>query len=169
MQLTSSFENYKEEIELIQSQNRVECDLYSIIAHIVRNSKEGINISIRDVSVRRKTDFSIKYRGGSGFPDFVIREREKSNNAKILGAIEIKYLTEDMKLGSHSKQLSNHIDFYKRVIYTNGLEWKFYNKNQPDNNWSIFLGKIVKDKIAWEKQEQWNELLEKLDKIEWKN
>jgi len=35
MVLKDYFQFYKDELELIQAQNRVECDLYSLIAHII--------------------------------------------------------------------------------------------------------------------------------------
>ena len=90
------FDIYKEELELIDTQNRVELDLYSIIAYIIRTAKSSQHISLRDVSGRRETDFSRVFMGDSGFPDFVVRSREKSNTAKIFGAVEIKYLSENL-------------------------------------------------------------------------
>lgn len=38
---SNDFIVYKDEIELIQAQNRVECDLYSVIANIIRASRQG--------------------------------------------------------------------------------------------------------------------------------
>lgn len=77
MMIENYFDTYKEEIELIDAQNRVELDLYSIIAYIIRTAKSSKRISLRDVSGRRETDFSKAFIGLSGFPDFVIRTREK--------------------------------------------------------------------------------------------
>lgn len=57
------FDRYKEELELIDTQNRVELDLYSIIANIIRSAKSAKHISLRDVTGRRETDFSRKYMG----------------------------------------------------------------------------------------------------------
>ena len=96
MMVENYFDTYKEELELVDTQNRVELDLYSIIANLIRSAKSAKHISLRDVSGRRETDFSRKYMGDSGFPDFVVRSREKSNTAKIFGAIEIKYISENL-------------------------------------------------------------------------
>ena len=52
------FDTYKEELELVDTQNRVELDLYSIIANLIRSAKSAKHISLRDVSGRRETDFS---------------------------------------------------------------------------------------------------------------
>jgi hypothetical protein len=170
MSLANDFKMYKDEIELIRTQNRVECDLYSIIACIIRESKQGREISLRDVSVRRKTDFSEPFRGKSGFPDFVIRTRDKSKDAGILGAIEAKYVDEDLTLENHLEQLRDHLDFYKRVIYTNGLKWRHYVTDEfQENNflWETNLGEIKNGEIIWNKDDKWVELLENLDGITW--
>lgn len=165
--LEDYFETYQDEIELIQAQNRVECDLYSIIAYIIRDGKQGEDISLRDVSVRRETDFSRPFKGESGFPDFVIRTRDKNNNAKVLGAIEVKYVTEDLDLEKNLEQLNGHIISYKRVIYTNGLKWRFYYEGNFKNKWEIVLGEISGNTIIWKDNCQWKSLLHELDNIEW--
>lgn len=167
MSLAYNYEAYKDEIELIRAQNRVECDLYSIIACIIRERKNSNTISVRDVTTRRKTSFSQPFIGKSGFPDFVIRTREKSNRADILGAIEVKYVDTDLNLKNHLNQLSGHIDSYKKVIYTNGLEWQFYDSYDPEKNWVITLGEIDENVIDWYGADRWKKLLENLDSIMW--
>lgn len=169
MSLARNFDEYKDEIELIQMQNRVECDLYSIIACMIRESSHGADISLRDVSSRRKSDFSRPFMGDSGFPDFVVRTREKQSNAGILGAIEIKYLTKDLAFKKHLDQLDGHIKFYKRVLYTNGLKWQFYHliDGTCKMEWEINVGKIDNGTITWEDDTQWQSLLNKLDDLRW--
>lgn len=170
MSLANDFDEYKDEIELVQAQNRVECDLYSIIAQLIRESVQREKISLRDVSVRRETEISRPFRGPFGFSDFIIRTREKNNNAKNLGAVEVKYITEDLDSKKYSEQLKGHIEFYKRVIYTNGLEWRFYNNNNPDKNWKMSLGEIndINDNtFKWKSIKQWEKLLTELNDIVW--
>lgn len=168
--LTNYFTIYKDEVELIQAQNRVECDLYSIIAYILRLSKQGKDISLRDVSIRRTTDFSKSFKGNSGFPDFVIRTREKSENAPILGAVEIKYIDLDLDLENYIEQLNGHVNFYRQVIYTNGLKWRFYTWDEFENAkliWQVSLGKYDSGTIIWNDEKEWRSLLERIDRIEW--
>lgn len=161
------FDIYKEELELIDSQNRVELDLYSIIAYIIRTAKSSKHISLRDVSGRRETDFSRVYMGDSGFLDFVVRSREKSNTGKVFGAVEIKYISENLDDQNHLNQLSGHINYYKKVIYTNGLEWRFYN-NSFSQEWEpIVLGKYNKGNFTWNSQEEWYKLFNKLNEVSW--
>ena len=51
------YEYFKEEIELALIQNAcVEIELYSIIASIIRESKNQCKLSVRDVSNRRKSN-----------------------------------------------------------------------------------------------------------------
>lgn len=165
MSLANDFNMYTDEIELIQTQNRVECDLYSIIACIIREREHSNKISLRDVSARRKTDFSSPYIGISGFPDFVIRERVKSNDVATLGAIEVKYVDQD--LDKHLEQVNGHLISYKRVIYTNGLKWRYYEGSLDSRLWEVELGKISDGKIDWYNDDNWKELLGKLDNIKW--
>ena len=174
MSLANDFSMYKEEIELIRAQNRVECDLYSLIACIIRERKNGSEISLRDVSARRTTDFSKTFKGNSGFPDFVIRTRDKSEDAGILGAIEAKYMDEDLELEKHLEQLRGHRESYKKVIYTNGLKWQFYvpeelkeNNNDPWE-WEADLGEIKNGEIIWNQDDKWEELLGNIGNIKWK-
>jgi hypothetical protein len=163
----NDFNMYTEEIELIQSQNRVECDLYSIIACIIRERKQSNKISLRDVSARRKTEFSSQFIGSSGFPDFVIRKRIKSNDADTLGAIEAKYIEEDLE--QHLIQVEGHLKTYKKVIYTNGLKWRLYEESVENPVWDVELGKIKDGIINWNSEENWKELLSNLDDIKWIN
>lgn len=173
MPLLNNFSEYKEEIELIRAQNRVECDLYSIIACIIRENKNGSKISLRDVSNRRTTDFSKSFKGNSGFPDFVVRTREKNEHASILGAVEVKYIDGDLKMEKHLEQLSGHLESYKKVIYTNGLNWQFYvSEELKENNnnlweWETNLGVLINGEIIWDREDMWVQLLENLDEIKW--
>ena len=165
MSIINNYSEYKEELELIHAQNRVECDLYSIIATIIRECCAKQAISLRDVSARRTTDFSSVFKSEeAGFPDFVIRTREKNNEAKILGAVEVKYITEDLDSQKHIEQVEAQLKFYKRLLYTNGLEWRFYNNGQCNEPcWKVTLGRINnQDLWLWNKDENWKELLNKL-------
>ncbi len=153
-------------MELIDTQNRIECDLCSIIAYIIREGEQGDKISLRDISVRRKSDFSRGFIGEKGPADFVIREREKSNEAKVLGAIEVKYINED--LGKYLDQLNSHIDKYKKVIYTNGLIWRFYEE-KGKFAWEVKLGTMKNGAIIWSNNnKEWKILIKKLDNINWR-
>lgn len=167
MSLKEYFIEYKEECELSYAQNKVECDLYSLIAYIIRVGEQGKNISLRDVSVRRTSKISKRFKSESGFPDFIIMKREKKVDAAILGAIEAKYMTK--KLEDYMTQVNDHIKSYGKVIYTNGIVWRFYDSKESEDEfiWEIPLGEIKEGKIIWYEDEKWNMLIEKLDSINW--
>lgn len=160
----------------MRSQNGVELDLYSVIGELVRNSKKGRTISLRDVTGRRGTDFSNKFNGISGFPDFIIRTRKESNLAEVIGAIEAKYIDIDLDEEEALNQVSGHVESYKNVIYTNGLEWRFYINSKCEktliDQWEkIKLGKIINHEVVWESNAEkvWDMLLRALDEIDWDN
>lgn len=161
------FDTYKKELKLIDVQNRVEMDLYSIVAYVIRSTKSAHNISLRDVTGRRKTAFSKQFRGSSGFPDFLIRSREEKKDAAILGAVEIKYMSINLDNENNIKQLHGHIEFYKKVIYTNGLEWRFYNGSTLCKEQPIILGKYNNGAFEWNGEESWHKLLKTLNEFQW--
>ena len=106
MSIARDFDDFKEEIELAFAQNAcVEIELYSIIASVIRESKNKQKLSIRDVSSRKRSEISAKFYGLSGFPDFVLLERKKDQDAVIYGCIEAKMPT--IALGDNDEQLLN--------------------------------------------------------------
>ena len=55
--LADKYETFKEEIELAMIQNCiVECELYSLLAKIIRGTKSGKKISLRDVTSIKSTE-----------------------------------------------------------------------------------------------------------------
>lgn len=171
MSLSRSFKEYKEEIELSCIQNRgVEIELYSIIACIIRESIPGRNISVRDVSNRRSSNsyaYINNYKSDSGFPDFIILERKKDFNVRVLGCIEVKMPS--ISLNLDNCQIKAHRRRFNKVLYTNGIEWIYFEKE--NKVFDVSLGKMIdknKLKIEWEQEENtWNKLLKKIDEIKW--
>ena len=148
--LADKYETFKEEIELAMIQNCiVECELYSLLAEIIRGTKSGKKISLRDVSVRRKTKLSMWLHGAAGFPDFVVLERKKGRDARRYGCVEIKCPGKSNILRI-TKQVKGHIISYGRVIYTNGLQWKFYrvDKSRNKNDGGSGLGLAITKSIV---------------------
>lgn len=166
MSLFRNFEFYKEEIELAFVQNAgVEIELYSIIASVLRESGNKCKISVRDVSNRRKTDISEKFYGNAGFPDFVVLERKKDSNAKKYGCIEIKMPT--ISLDKNDIQLEGHIQTFKKVLYTNGIRWIFYENGKDNKVFDETLGYVQENTIVWNSLEHWKNLIGELESIYW--
>lgn len=164
MSIARNFDDFKEEIELAFIQNAcVEIELYSLIASVIRESKNKQKLSVRDVSSRKRSEISAKYYGLSGFPDFVLLERKKVQDALIYGCIEAKMPT--IALNDKDEQLRGHIESFRKVIYTNGLNWKFFNRNEKC--FDIELGSIIEGKIEWNKKSNWEKLLNEIDNITW--
>ena len=164
MSVARNFDDYKEEIELAFIQNAcVEIELYSIIASIFRESQNKQKISIRDVSARKRSEISKKFYGVSGFPDFVLLERKKDKDAQIYGCIEAKMPT--VFLDDNDEQLRGHIQSFGKVVYTNGLRWKFFDGSKKV--FDIKLGSLEEEKIKWEEKKCWENLLEEIDVITW--
>lgn len=170
MSLARNFEEYKQEIELSCIQNRgVEIELYSIIACIIRESDQGKEISVRDVSNRRNSGshpFIKNYKSDSGFPDFIILERKKDSNVRILGCIEAKMPSVFLNLDND--QIKDYLNYFNKVIYTNGIEWMYFENK--DKVFDVSLGEMIDKnslKIKWGQEKTWNNLLKRIDEIEW--
>lgn len=160
------FCDYKDELELAFFQNSaVECELYSVVASIIRTTEGGRKISLRDVTARRTTINSKPLKGIRGFPDFVVLKREKQQPQKedIYGCVEIK--NPFIELNLNGGQIEGHINSYKKVLYTNGLKWIFIENRQV--LWEKSLGTVINNIIQWDDAKCWFDLLNGLDSIEW--
>lgn len=136
-----NWEQYKKEIELIEKQNNVEHDLYNIIADMIRERKAFADVSLRDISGRQRTKSTQEkvFWGLRGFPDFVILDKmyePKDGNTDreyLYGVIEAKFVDKSLcKKLSDIRQLWGHLLWFKKVIYTNGIVWKFYKIDDSD-------------------------------------
>ncbi len=173
----SEYSLYKEELDLIMRQNPIECELYSVIATLLRGRAKFRSLSIRDVSSRRLSKFtnSFIYSSASGFPDFIFLSKDFSlmNQVEyekdIFGAVEVKRISLGLDYrGDLPKQIQDHITKFHNVIYTNGLEWRFYTLEYKfEAVWSFTLGKIENGMIYWESEDVWNSLISSLDGIDW--
>lgn len=90
------------------------------------------NCSLRDVSSRRrsKSEKEKVFYGIGGFPDFCVMskdfEGDRPMKEKAYGAVEVKYIGSGMSKRD-LLQLHCHILWFNKVLYTNGLDWKYYN------------------------------------------
>ena len=106
--------------------------------------------------------------GEAGFPDFVVLERKKSRDAAKYGCIEAKRPYDNMEI---TEQIEGHLSSYGKVIYTNGLVWKFY-KEKKENEKVYIVGSIKsknKQAIIWEPVDNWYKLMSFLEDWDWKS
>ena len=140
-------QEYIEEVNLIKEQNDTEFEIYPMAVEIIQPTIK--NLSKRYVFARRKTDKGQIYYGISSFPDVAILDKKFINisNKTIseevwpqlkgcleVKALETKLITQDQVekvistkpdiLKSEIGQLIGEILWYKKVLYTNGIEWR---------------------------------------------
>ncbi|WP_100104791.1 hypothetical protein [Streptococcus pseudopneumoniae] len=212
-----SKEDYIEEIGLIEKQNYVEAELYPIIADIIKPTLKD-SLSKRYVFGRRKSNMGQIYYGLSNFPDIVILDKTYENKSrksikikewkKLRGCVEVKNLNhrliteEEIKstlsnsfehLTREMGQLIGDILWYKKVIYTNGIQWRFLSlddKEEIDNTIVEVVNKRIETEEAgnsfdWWKnikdlsfnytdiclskdcRREWNEFVKRVKEIEW--
>ena len=106
--------------------------------------------------------------GEAGFPDFVVLLMKKSRDAAKYGCIEAKRPYDNMEI---TEQIEGHLSSYGKVIYTNGLVWKFY-KEKKENEKVYIVGSIKsknKQAIIWEPVDNWYKLMSFLEDWNWKS
>lgn len=90
---------------------------------------------------------------------------------KVFGAIEIKYVDCHLKNIKDNVQLKGHILWFNKVLYTNGLEWKYYEYCPTENNLDI-IKKFPNNIYNWREDSNYKfseyekKLLKLLDNIE---
>lgn len=142
------WEKYTTEVELIEKQNDVEHDLYNIIANVIRDRDAFSDISLRDIGnrIRAKNKREKVFWGLKGFPDFVMLDKEYQpvensiDRKYIYGVIEAKFVDKPLYISIKDKrQLWGHLLWFKKVIYTNGIEWRFYSVKEE------YVQKVLKE------------------------
>lgn len=210
-------EDYFQEIDLIKKQNYVEVELYPLVADIIKPTLRE-SLSKRYVFGRRKSNMGQIYYGLSNFPDIVILDKNYQNKArksieieewkKLRGCVEVKNLNYSLiteeKIKSTISNSFEHITgemgqligdllWYKKVIYTNGIEWRFLSlddKEEIDNTIVEVVNKRIETEEAgnsfdWWKnikdlsfnytdiclskdcRQEWNEFVKRVKEIEW--
>lgn len=212
-----SKEDYTEEIGLIKKQNYVEAELYPIVADIIKPTLKD-SLSKRYVFGRQRRGLGQIYYGLSNFPDIVILDKTYENKSrksikieewkKLRGCVEVKNLNYSLiteeKIKSTISNSFEHITgemgqligdllWYKKVIYTNGIEWRFLSlddKEDIDNTIVEVVNKRIETEEAgnsfdWWKnikdlsfnytdiclskdcRQEWNEFVKRVKEIEW--
>ena len=182
MSIANDYYDFKREIELIIKQNPLECELYSIIAAIIRERDSSKNISLRDVSSLKEQSKVLNPRdrkfkieegvyGSSDFlainPDYHYSQRKIN---LILGCIEVKaiYLDLDKSIEQNINQFNGELKTFGKLIYTNGIEWRLYEYDSDLENqkllWDIILGTYVHKKTSVQSPDL---TVSDIDYIEW--
>ncbi|KPL44166.1 hypothetical protein SPSSI3_01170 [Streptococcus pseudopneumoniae] len=180
-----SKEDYTEEIGLIKKQNYVEVELYPLVADIIKPTLKD-SLSKRYVFGRQRRGLGQIYYGLSNFPDIVILDKTYENKSrksikieewkKLRGCVEVKNLNYSLiteeKIKSTISNSFEHITgemgqligdllWYKKVIYTNGIEWRFLSlddKEEIDNTIVEVVNKRIETEEAGNSFDWWNQI-----------
>lgn len=211
-------EEYMDEIQLIQDQNDTEFEIYPLVSEIISPTLK--ELSKRYVFARRRSPLGHIYYGISSFPDIAILDRnfrnkeckvvEEENWNKLKGCVEVKaynkplYNLKELKDYIYSSkcekqlnevaQLIGEIIWYKKVLYTNGVQWKLFTFKSYSNYKDIIIESVNKrinnslQKDWWNKPaisniinkeileetiiddciNNWVEFIRNIEKINWK-
>lgn len=180
-----SKEDYTEEIGLIKKQNYVEVELYPLVADIIKPTLKD-SLSKRYVFGRQRRGLGQIYYGLSNFPDIVILDKTYENKSRksikieewkeLRGCVEVKNLNhrliteEEIKstlsnsfehITGEMGQLIGDLLWYKKVIYTNGIEWRFLSlddKEEIDNTIVEVVNKRIETEEAGNSFDWWKNI-----------
>lgn len=170
------FSEYELELRLAYLQHPKDSreeEVYSLILSLMRDVyckkiyTEKL-YSIRDIHrsppVRRDTLY-----GKSGYPDLAIYSQKLKDDTdsadldNILGVVEAKAIGETYE--RDREHILGEIEFYKKVLYTNGILWVYYNENEKkveslenDYVWKVHL-------LTGENRNEYAELNKKYEEI----
>ena len=193
-----NFAEYCREAELILRQTPAECALYPLIDGFLREFPKIGKLSLRCIALYQakqvwepeKLMFPMGKDGKLAALDFAILpldfDYKKTPKGLLPGAVEVKAIYTDLETELHKKpgQITGGLSRFRRIIYTNGLEWRVYEKSSPGSCKSVSLGEYTdksggsvrkgrkyspssSDKILWSGEEKWQELRRMIEGINW--
>lgn len=185
-------EEYEEEMRLIQAQNPVEAELYPIVVDIIQPTITH-DLSRRYIFGRQRSNKGQIYYGLSNFPDIAILSKSFINNTnesiksedweQLRGCIEVKRLGEKLipekeindliknkpeNLDKLKGQLLGDLLWYKKLIYTNGKEWRYLYIEEYSDKLKDTVIDTVNERIKNEKQQKVFNWWKSLKKIPFK-
>lgn len=136
--------DYKREMDKIIKQAPLEVGVQTLVYNLLNDIIINKNLSLLTISTATQTD---TFKGLGGVPDLVVASKnydyhndkvKKGNNKGLYGCVEVKatYNGLDSKL-EYFKQIFGDILTYKKVLYTNGIVWRYYELNIDDINYII--------------------------------
>lgn len=181
---------YKNKLFNIVMKSVFEDGIYTIIENVLEIIQDMDKMAIININRASSKANETRFIGNGGVPDLLVVSDDFeycTNKFKfekqgiIYGCVEAKAPSVD--IDSDTNQIKGHIETYKKVIYTNGLTWKFYDYQKSNfkeyrNIYLAYKGDIVIksfDKRTgvfnkdWIKKEKFGELLYELAKINWEN
>ena len=169
---------YMREIRLMKNQNHTEYDMYSVISSLMREGTNIKKLSLRDVNRRwGRTNRGRVFYGLSSIPDFAILDVDFINSENwmndidmVYGCVEIKGINKTLisieevlkkisygeEINLEEGQLLGEVLWYKKVLYTNGLVWKFLEWNKDESSWEQIMA-LVQERIRMEIEEETRE------------
>lgn len=176
--ISINYKVYEEILNNIRFKAPVEIGVEVAVYMLLFGLLEGMNLAVLDVNSmwRKKAKvYSINSDKEAGFeavPDLVIVSNEFSfqkENPKNLtyGFVEVKALSEQY---SETNEIKSHKKNTNHLIWTDGLEWHYFNQNDQTQNWTIDLKiSVDTDDTIIIDEKKYAELLNKLSKIDWEN
>ncbi|SPW41102.1 Uncharacterised protein [Enterococcus faecium] len=174
LKLTSH--DYQKRLDRIDIGNSVEQALYYPIQLLLESILDD-RFWVTDTSLRSRKDVG----NFKSVPDLMIFDENHGINTDKLtnsvAVLEIKYFPwkPENRLDTNQNQAESYLEKTNKVIYTNGIEWRFISKekdmeticlgndnNIPDSYYEVIDRNKLESQIHWKKEQKFNEAWEDL-------
>lgn len=147
------FEDYKLEIDRIVNTTCIESSMYKLIQNMIEEETDMYAVDISQI--RTKNKFYRNFKTNMGPSDIALYE---SNNKQVC-FVEVKWIVSRQSKRRLYKQLSAQIQKHRQLLFTDGLNWKYYvlKDEKLMVEWEVELG-VYKRGINWNTNNAWKEL-----------
>ncbi|WOO90537.1 hypothetical protein R2F61_07340 [Mollicutes bacterium LVI A0078] len=157
------YTEYKKSIERILKNSCLETSMYHLIQKTIEDNTKYYSLDISQTQTRNR--FHKVYNTPAGISDIAVF----SKYDKLLFYIEVKWFVRNQTEPSIYKQLLGQSDKHKKIMFTDGLNWKFYKLENGELivDWEVNLGNYPeeKGKIIWNNYDEWKKLTKLLKNI----
>jgi len=178
LDLNLTSDDYKKRLDRIDVDNSVEQALYYPIQLLLESILDE-RFWITDISRRCKNDLD----NTDAVPDLMIFDENqgisKGTSPDSVAVVEIKYFPwKNISLDASEKQAYGYLEKTSKVIYTNGIEWRFLSKengtsrketiclgnddNKPRSYYEIIDENKQESQIHWKEPDELNKAWEDL-------
>lgn len=150
------YDEYKKSIERILRNSCLEPSMYHLVQKTIENNTKYYTLDISQIQT--KSRFHKVYNTPAGISDIAVF----SKYDRLLFYVEVKWFVRTQTEAAIYKQLLGQSYKHKKIMFTDGLNWKFYKLDNKELivEWEVSLGNYSKQKskVIWNSYDEWKKL-----------
>lgn len=168
------YKHYERKINDVILKCPIETGVEILAYNLLDSILEVDGVSLVDIS-RLWKDRDERLTTDTGISDMAILSEDfiyKTDKGQVYGFVEVKATSKAL---SETAQVKGQKKKVRHYLYTNGLVWKYYDRDNPNKNWEQPLAyiegkeckRIEKSPVSINAKE-FTKLIERLKEINWK-